>query len=62
MLVRPITGELDRQRRLVYILNSLIDEVFIFSRPAFELPEKQDFSVQSFVKTAVRVPRNIKYG
>ncbi len=40
IIVRPLTGEMDRQQRQAYILNTAIDEVFIFSRPTFELPEK----------------------
>jgi formylmethanofuran dehydrogenase subunit E len=40
MIVKPFKGEMDRRQRQEYILNSSIDEVFNFSKPTFELPEK----------------------
>ncbi len=40
MIVKPFMEEMDRRQRQEYILNSSVDEVFNFSTPTFELPEK----------------------
>jgi len=40
MIVKPFKGEMDRRQRQEYILNSPVDEIFNFSIPRFELPEK----------------------
>jgi formylmethanofuran dehydrogenase subunit E len=40
MIVKPFKGEMDRQQRQHNILNSVLDEVFSFSKPAFALPDK----------------------
>jgi len=40
MIIKPFKGEMDRQQRQQYILNSPVDEVFNFSKPTFEVPEK----------------------
>ncbi len=40
MIVKPFKGEMNSQQRQEYILHSPVDEIFNFSMPAFELPEK----------------------
>lgn len=40
MIVKPFKREMDRQQYKEYILNLPADEVFDFSKPTFELPEK----------------------
>lgn len=40
MILKPFSGEMDREQRQDYILNSSIDELFNFSKPTFVLPEK----------------------
>lgn len=40
MIVKPFEGEMDHQQRQQYILNSPVDELFHFSKPAFKVPEK----------------------
>ena len=40
MIVKPFKGEMDRRQRQEYILDSPVDEIFDFSKPRFELPEK----------------------
>jgi formylmethanofuran dehydrogenase subunit E len=40
MIIRPFDGEMERKERQEYILNSPIEEVFNFSNPTFELPQK----------------------
>src|SRR5690554_5022399 len=40
MILKPFEGEMDRQQRRKYILSAPLDEIFIFSKPAFELPGK----------------------
>lgn len=40
MIVKPSNREMDRKQRQEFILNAPIDEVFAFSKPKFELPEK----------------------
>jgi len=40
MILKPFSGNMDRQQRKVYLLNSPVDEIFSFSKPGFELPEK----------------------
>ncbi|MDD2234477.1 MAG: FmdE family protein [Desulfitobacteriaceae bacterium] len=39
MIIKPFKGEMDRQERQEYILNSPVDEIFDFMMPAFSLPE-----------------------
>jgi len=40
MILKPFQGEMDRQQRKDYILNSPVDQLFNFSKPTFELPPK----------------------
>ena len=40
MIIKPLNQEMDRQQRQEYILNSPVDQLFDFSKPRFELPEK----------------------
>ena len=40
MILKPLEGEMDRNQRQEYILNSSIDDIFDFSDPKFQLPEK----------------------
>jgi len=40
MIIKPLNEEMDRQQRQEYILNSPVDQLFNFSKPTFELPEK----------------------
>ncbi|EGW37979.1 FmdE family protein [Desulfosporosinus sp. OT] len=40
MIIKPFDQEMDRQQRQAHILNSPVDELFNFSKPTFELPEK----------------------
>ena len=40
MIVKPSKGDMDRQQRQAYILNAAVDEIFSFSKPGFDLPEK----------------------
>lgn len=40
MITKPSSEEMDRQQRQEYILNSPVDQLFNFSKPMFELPEK----------------------
>ncbi len=40
MMLKQPKGEMDRKERKEYILNAPIDEVFNFSKPNFELPQK----------------------
>ncbi|HHU89682.1 FmdE family protein [Bacillota bacterium LX-D] len=39
MIIKPFKGEMDRKERQEYILNSPVDEIFDFMKPAFSLPE-----------------------
>ncbi len=39
MIIKPFKGEMDREERQEYILNSPVDEIFDFMKPAFSLPE-----------------------
>lgn len=39
-MLKPMPGEMDRPARQDYILNAPIDDVFAFSKPKFELPQK----------------------
>lgn len=39
MIIKPFKGEMDRKKRQEYILNSPVDEIFDFMKPAFSLPE-----------------------
>lgn len=39
MIVKPHPGEMDRDKRLEYILNAPVDEIFNFMKPAFNLPD-----------------------
>lgn len=43
MIVKPGNREMDRDQRRKFILNSSVDEVFAFSKPKFELPERTRF-------------------
>jgi formylmethanofuran dehydrogenase subunit E len=40
VVLKPFKKEMDRKQRQEYILNSPVDEIFNFTKPAFELPEK----------------------
>lgn len=40
VILKTLSQEMDRQQRQVYILNTPVDELFNFSKPTFELPEK----------------------
>ncbi|AET66186.1 formylmethanofuran dehydrogenase subunit E [Desulfosporosinus orientis DSM 765] len=40
MVIKPLNDTMDRQQRQDYILSSPIDELFNFSEPTFDLPEK----------------------
>jgi len=40
MIIKPLNGEMDRQQRQDYILNSPVEQLFNFSKPTFELSEK----------------------
>jgi formylmethanofuran dehydrogenase subunit E len=40
MILKPFQGEMDRQQRQDYLLNSPVDQLFNFSKPTFELPEQ----------------------
>lgn len=40
MILRPFKGEMDRKERKEYILNAPLEEVFIFSKPSFVMPDK----------------------
>ncbi|MDQ7093763.1 FmdE family protein [Desulfosporosinus sp. PR] len=40
MIIKPFDGEMDRQQRQEYILNTSVDQLFSFSKPTFVLPEK----------------------
>jgi len=39
MIIKPFKGEMDRKEHQEYILNSPVDEIFDFMKPAFSLPE-----------------------
>ncbi len=39
MIIKPFQGEMDREERQEYILNSPVGEIFDFMKPAFSLPE-----------------------
>ena len=39
MIIKPFKGEMDREERQGYILNSPVDEIFDFMKPTFSLPE-----------------------
>ncbi len=39
MIIKPFKGEMDREERQEYILNSPVDEIFDFMKPTFRLPE-----------------------
>lgn len=40
MILKPFGEEMDRKERQEYILNAKVDEIFNFSEPKFDLPEK----------------------
>ena len=40
MILKPSEREMDRKQRLEYLLNAPADEIFTFSRPTFDLPER----------------------
>ncbi len=40
VILKSFQGEMDRQQRQEFLLNSPVDELFNFSKPTFELPEK----------------------
>ncbi|NLJ86396.1 MAG: formylmethanofuran dehydrogenase [Firmicutes bacterium] len=40
MILKPSEREMDRKQRLEYLLNAPVDEIFTFSRPTFDLPER----------------------
>lgn len=40
MVFKPIKNEMSREERQEYILNSDIEDLFIFSKPKYDLPEK----------------------
>ncbi|RNC62846.1 MAG: hypothetical protein AWM53_01869 [Candidatus Dichloromethanomonas elyunquensis] len=39
IMIKPFQGEMDRKERQEYILNSPVEELFDFMKPAFSLPE-----------------------
>ena len=39
VIIKPFKGEMDREERQEYILNSPVDEIFDFMKPTFRLPE-----------------------
>lgn len=40
MILKPFNGKMSRKERQFYILTSDIEELFIFSKPKYELPER----------------------
>ena len=40
MILKPASRQMDRQERQEYLLNAPVDEIFTFSKPSFELPER----------------------
>lgn len=39
MIIKPFKGEMNKEERQEYILNSSVDEIFNFMKPTFNLPE-----------------------
>lgn len=39
MILKPFNNEMDKEERREFILDSDVDELFIFSKPSYEVPE-----------------------
>lgn len=39
MILKPFDNEMDKEERQKFILDSHVDELFIFSKPSYEVPE-----------------------
>ncbi|WP_035294466.1 FmdE family protein [Clostridium sp. KNHs214] len=40
MILKPFKGEMDREKRMKYILEADVDDIFDFKKPSFQLPIK----------------------